>query len=807
MKKFKLKAIAVALLASMTVSAAILPSKAAKIGEGLTLPEDGVVRYDFDTTENPLKTNATEVTANGESGVDFDGNKVFKIGYGANNIYVPKNWETDYLKKSMSVRFNNSGMTNNNDNGYQRILLWYGDENNWLGVEWKINTNANTYDVRAVAKNGELTNSSSGTEPASSMKWLTESGRLKVAENDGWMVLTAEFTAKNKVTISMYKESDPDTKYTTSIDNLGFVQLYDMATGEKVAMDNYLAKYDWRYGMVGIAGTGPSNANIGYYDDLTVTMDVDSAAVLNFRNDNAEVLALTADGLYNSFKTNYSEYTAELAKVKAAYQQFEALSDNAKSLLSSELDVLKDLLFVEKEADAYMGKDINIDFEDGLSADKYMNLTTAFTGGTGGQKQLAIINNPSSVGNSSSKVLQLANDGWSTSSGYVMKHLFNLTENQQNLFNTVSFKTYIENNANSWHGLNLYYYFKDENNYKYIKVISEGGYYKVENSMRFDGYTNNASSSSEGVITSRSDFYYMNGETSEKFASTIPGWITINVRYAAEGILVSITDCNGITSIERNVTSDFIGNGNIYKIQDGGNDRYYETKAIAEKKNVPENYLKDSSGNEIGGGINDGHRLAFGTNKFTRNTAIDDLKITFRTPYDITMTEGAWLRNTAKSGMRFGAQEITSNELYNKNDCTVVASGALFMPENGLEDGELLTVERTKTANSKNYKARGSEKTETALPENVYGVLTNVIDNASFKADQKLVCRVYIKYTKAGDPAGTYRYAYASSNSVSRSLSDIVISAAKQHADYTGSDYTEALTALKNAGYLAGGNQ
>ena len=55
MKKFKLKAIAVALLASMTVSAAILPSKAAKVGEGIDVPDSGVVTYDFNSSENPLE--------------------------------------------------------------------------------------------------------------------------------------------------------------------------------------------------------------------------------------------------------------------------------------------------------------------------------------------------------------------------------------------------------------------------------------------------------------------------------------------------------------------------------------------------------------------------------------------------------------------------------------------------------------------------------------------------------------------------------------------------------------------------------
>ena len=806
MKKIKLKAIAAALLVSMSVTAFAIPSHAQKIGEGITIPEDGVVTYDFNTDENPLEehvTGGTVKTANGESGVALDGSSVFKIGYGSQNIYTPKNWETDYLKKTMSVRFNSSGIVYNNDNSFQRLVLWYEDENNWLALEWKMTSS--TYDTRVAVKNDKLTTSATATEPESAWKWSDPSPKkLSVGENDGWLRFDVTFTDKNKITVDMYKESDPSTKGTITIGNTGFPSVYDIDTHEQVYADNYLTEHDWRYGMFGIGGTAHSS-NIGYYDDLSVTLDVDSAAVLNFKNNNAEALALTPDSLYNTFKTNYVDYTAAIAKVKTAYTEYAALSDNAKSMLKSEITNLEDLLLVEKKADAYMGNEVNIDFESGLSADKYFTLLSDYTGEAGGQKQLGIIDNPSTIGNASSKTLQLAQDGWSDNN--IMRQTFNLTDNNStNLFNSVSYKSYLEANTGSWQGLMFYYYYADQNNYKYIKVISEGGYYKLENGMRFEGYGNSATATTSVISESRSDLYRMNGDTKEKFASTLPGWITINVKYTKNGVLVSVTDCNGVTSIEQNVTKDFIDNGNIYKIRDDGNVRCYETKAIAESKGVPENYLKDADGNEIAGGINDGRTLVLGVNQFAKCSIIDDLNVTFRSPYTMTMTNGAWLRNDATPGIRFGTQDVANNELYSATDCTVVAAGALFMPYDKLEDGEQLTVERATVRNAKGAKALKAESAASTVPKDIYGVLANVIENDKIDKNRDFVCRTYIKYTKAGDPEGVYRYVYADADNdnMKRSLSRVVLAAAKDLAEYDGDIYNDAIAALKNKGYLGG---
>ena len=90
------------------------------------------------------------------------------------------------------------------------------------------------------------------------------------------------------------------------------------------------------------------------------------------------------------------------------------------------------------------------------------------------------------------------------------------------------------------------------------------------------------------------------------------------------------------------------------------------------------------------------------------------------------------------------------------------------------------------------------------MPEKIYGVLVNVIDNDKFDVNQQLVCRVYIKYRKANDPTGAYRYAYADSNSYAVSVSEQVVKTAKNLVSYTGEDYAGALAALKAAGYLGG---
>ena len=469
-------------------------------------------------------------------------------------------------------------------------------------------------------------------------------------------------------------------------------------------------------------------------------------------------MALDADNLYAKFSTDYAAFTADIANIDKAFAAFSALSDSSKEKLASEKAALEKLIGSKKKAEAYLGNDINVDFEDGLSAETSIEMNTSYGSETTGRDILSVIENPfKQTGNTSAKVVRFARDGNTGSSNMIHKIKYTDADSSNAIAN-VSFKMYFKAYKGNNFGARVYFNYDDAksiNTQDYINFYADGANEPLQ--FVYNQYDEN-----EGKYVSNYSNPIKTADGTANLGTMAGQWYTVNIAYTDTGFSVTLTTADGVTSRVVSKPAENTLNANAF---------------------------------------------AIGMTQFASDSYYDDFKVTFRTPYDITMTEGAWLRNTANSGMRFGAQEITANELYNTNDCTVAASGALFMPENGLEDGELLTVERTKTANSKNYKARGSEKTETAIPENVYGVLTNVIDNESFNKDQKLVCRVYIKYTKAGDPAGTYRYAYASSNSVSRSLSDIVIAAAKQHADYTGSDYTEALTALKNAGYLAGGNQ
>lgn len=776
MKKFKLKAIAVALLASMTVSAAILPSKAAKVGEGIDVPDSGIVTYDFNSLENPLEENKTgtyDKSANGTSGIVLSENEtVFKIGFGPENIYTPVNWDTDLVRKSMSLRINNQGIINSGDVTFQRIILWYQDANNWLGLDWKISDDKKTYDTRISGKNSSLSRVKGSADPTVLFAWndLTNNGKMPIGENDGWIQFNAEYTDVNTIKLSWYKESAPETVYKSTLSStFNFDNTYDItsATTGTVNTSSYFTKYDWRKGLFGIAGTGTyydennnssGSPQVGYYDDLSVTLDVEPAEVRDFKKTYADVLALDADALYAKFSTDYAAFTADIANIDKAFAAFYALSDSSKEKLASEKAALEKLIGTKKKAEAYLGNDINVAFEDGLSAETSIEMNTAF-GSTSNRELLTVIDNPfKTAGNNSDKVVQLARDGETGSSNMIHKIKYTDADSSNAIAN-VSFKMYFKVYKGNGQGARVYFNYDDAksiNTQDYINFYADGANEPLQ--FVYKKY--------DTAAAKYTDSYSSAIKTADGTANlgTMAGqWYTVNIAYTDTGFSVTLTTADGVTS-----------------------------RVVSKPA---ENTLSANA-------------FAIGMTQFASDSYYDDFKVTFRTPYDITMTEGAWLRNTAKSGMRFGAQKITSNELYNNaSDCTVVASGALFMPENGLDDGELLTVERTKTANSKNYKARGSEKTETAMPKNVYGVLTNVIDNATFKAEQKLVCRVYIKYTKAGDPTGTYRYAYASSNSVSRSLSDIVIAAAKQEANYTGSVYTEALAALKNAGYLAGGNQ
>lgn len=775
MKKFKLKAIAVALLASMTVSAAILPSKAAKVGEGIDVPDSGVVTYDFNSSENPLEEHLTgtyDKSANGTSGIVLSENEtVFKIGFGPENIYTPVNWDTDLVRKSMSLRINNQGIINSGDVTFQRIILWYQDANNWLGLDWKISDDKKTYDTRISGKNSSLSREKGSADPTVLFAWndLTNNGKMPIGENDGWIQFNAEYTDVNTIKLSWYKDSAPETVYKSTLSStFNFDNTYDITseTTGTVNTSSYFTKYDWRKGLFGIAGTGTyysetnnssGSPQVGYYDDLSVTLDVEPAEVRNFKKTYADTLALDADTLYAKFSTDYAAFTADIANVDKAFAAFSALSDSSKEKLTSEKAALEKLIGTKKKAEAYLGNDINVDFEDGLSAETSIEMNTAF-GSTSNRELLTVIDNPfKTAGNTSDKVVQLARDGETGKSNMIHKIKYTDADSSNAIAN-VSFKMYFKAYKGNGQGARVYFNYDDTkeiDTQDYISFYADGANEPLQ--FVYKKY--------DTAAANYTDSYSSAIKTADGTANlgTMAGqWYTVNIAYTDTGFSVTLTTADGVTS-----------------------------RVVSKPA---ENTLSANA-------------FAIGMTQFASDSYYDDFKVTFRTPYDITMTEGAWLRNTANSGMRFGAQEITANELYNKNDCTVAASGALFMPENGLEDGELLTVERTKTANSKNYKARGSEKTETAMPENVYGVLTNVIDNDKFDVKQQLVCRVYIKYTKAGDPTGTYRYAYAPSNSVSRSLSDIVISAAKQHADYTGSAYTEALTALKNAGYLAGGNQ
>lgn len=768
MKKTKIKAIAAALLVSMSVSALAIPSYAKTIGDGLTIPEDGVVTYDFNTNENPFeehRTGGTVETANGTPNtvLEIGGiqNYVFQIGKGERNIYTPKNWETDYTKKSMSVRINNSGLRHTGNMSFQRIILWYENETNWLGLDWKISdtpeaTRADyTYDTKIVAMKSGLANSASATSETVLEKWedLKYNGKkMLVGDKADWLRLDVTYAAKDKIELSLYKENNPDEKYVNANITTKSFDAYDIKNATKVSdSSTYFADNDLRKGLFGIAGVNYDN-NVGYYDDLTVTLDTDSAKILKFKTDNADALALDADGFYEQFKTDYSAYTANLVKVKAAYTEFSALADSIKAQLTSEKSLLNDLLFVEKKALAYLGNDIYIDFEDGLSVDKHIALITEY-GNSGGRTELSVVTNPLKTGNTSEKVVQLAIDGWTGSSNMI--HKIRLTDvNSSNYIDTVSFKMYYGSHKNSGSGTRFYLNYtedKDISKTDYLSFFSDG----PDQNMQFyvDKYN------SEKSAYDRRWGSQISGDKSA-LELMQNQWYTVNIKYTAAGVAITIVNSAGNSTDTFNVDINNPENSKIFAI------------------GMPQ----------------------------IANGYFDDFKVTFRSPYTMAMTNGAWLRNDATPGIRFGAQNIAANELYGASDCTVVAAGALFMPYDKLEDGEQLTIERASVRNANGAKALKAESATNVMPANIYGVLANVIENDKIDKSRDFVCRTYIKYTKAGDPTGTYRYAYADADNenMKRSLSRVVLAAAKDLAEYDGDIYDDAIAALKNKGYLGG---
>lgn len=773
MKKFKLKAIAVALLASMTVSAAILPSKAAKVGEGIDVPDSGVVTYDFNSLENPLEENKTgtyDKSANGTSGIVLSENEtVFKIGFGPENIYTPVNWDTDLVRKSMSLRINNQGIINSGDVTFQRIILWYQDANNWLGLDWKISDDKKTYDTRISGKNSSLSRVKGSADPTVLFAWndLTNNGKMPIGENDGWIQFNAEYTDVNTIKLSWYKESAPETVYKSTLSStFNFDNTYDItsATTGTVNTSSYFTKYDWRKGLFGIAGTGTyydennnssGSPQVGYYDDLSVTLDVEPAEVRDFKKTYADVLALDADALYAKFSTDYAAFTADIANIDKAFAAFFALSDSSKEKLTSEKAALEKLIGTKKKAEAYLGNDINVAFEDGLSAETSIEMNTAF-GSTSNRELLTVIDNPfKTAGNNSDKVVQLARDGETGSSNMIHKIKYTDADSSNAIAN-VSFKMYFKAYKGNGQGARVYFNYDDAksiNTQDYINFYADGANEPLQ--FVYKKY--------DTAAAKYTDSYSSAIKTADGTANlgTMAGqWYTVNIAYTDTGFSVTLTTADGVTS-----------------------------RVVSKPA---ENTLSANA-------------FAIGMTQFASDSYYDDFKVTFRTPYTMTMLDKAWIRDTAASGIRFGTETLAANELYNNaSDCTVAASGALFMPKAYLADGELLTVESTKTANSFGKKARGNEKTETQLPENIYGVLINVIDNDKFDVNRQLVCRVYIKYRKANDPTGAYRYAYADSNSYAVSVSEQVVKTAKNLVSYTGDDYAGALAALKAAGYLGG---
>lgn len=772
MKKFKLKAIAVALLASMTVSAAILPSKAAKVGEGIDVPDSGVVTYDFNSSENPLEENKTgtyDKSANGKSGIVLSENEtVFKIGFGPENIYTPVNWDTDLVRKSMSLRINNQGIINSGNVTFQRIILWYQDANNWLGLDWKISDDKKTYDTRISGKNSSLSRVEGSADPTVLFAWndLTNNGKMPIGENDGWIQFNAEYTDVNTIKLSWYKESAPKTVYKSTLSStFNFHNTYDItsATTGTVNTSSYFTKYDWRKGLFGIAGTGTyydennnssGSPQVGYYDDLSVTLE--PAEVRDFKKTYADVLALDADTLYAKFSTDYAAFTADIANIDKAFAAFFALSDSSKEMLASQKAALEKLIGTKKKAEAYLGNDINVDFEDGLSAETSIEMNTSYGSETTGRDILSVIENPfKQTGNTSAKVVRFARDGNTGSSNMIHKIKYTDADSS-NVIANVSFKMYFKAYKGNGQGARVYFNYDDAksiNTQDYINFYADGANEPLQ--FVYKKY--------DTAAAKYTDSYSSAIKTADGTANlgTMAGqWYTVNIAYTDTGFSVTLTTADGVTS-----------------------------RVVSKPA---ENTLSANA-------------FAIGMTQFASDSYYDDFKVTFRTPYTMTMLDKAWIRDTAASGIRFGTETLAANELYNNaSDCTVVASGALFMPKAYLADGELLTVESTKTANSFGKKARGNEKTETAMPENIYGVLINVIDNDKFDVKRQLVCRVYIKYRKANDPTGAYRYAYADSNSYAVSVSEQVVKTAKNLGSYTGEDYAGALAALKAAGYLGG---
>ena len=500
-----------------------------------------------------------------KSGTPSDGEELKVLTGNADNyLQVPSGTDAFYSPKS-SV-FSNSGqkvyfktdinLKNTNPASRLSLVYWYKNAENWKAFQIFKDTD-DTYQGMALCMTAGIASSknSSKAQVLSCIMSPTDNGSWRgnkmATLNGGDEWVTLELIIENSESFRVkLTRSGENTEYTMiNTPKSGYTLAYRL--NDSTALSDAERKaavfdaFDMRKDGFAVAKIG-KNTQPAFIDNFTLRR-----AAANEDSDSL-IAQLTKEKFAGILsKTTETVQVSDKSAVEQALTEFGKLTDNQKSFASAEITKLnsfKYAIFLKEVPSRPTGGDLDpifFDFENS-SDSKYWTVANKTSSNPWGFTE-----NPHKVGlNTSNTAFRVSSNNNSGNIPYYYLHPNYWTKN--GTFSELSGKIY-SSGASHWGApISIWYYFKDENNYKRLDLIRENGKWGIRTYFKADGYC-----SSNGA-----EIIYKEYLPTDNSADTFE-WLSFKFSYSSSKVVFTLTDNDG-ASTELTLTQ----NGKCYKTSD-----------------------------------------------------------------------------------------------------------------------------------------------------------------------------------------------------------------------------------------------
>ena len=499
-----------------------------------------------------------------KSGTPSDGEELGTISDGTNNyLQIPSGSSAFYSPKS-SV-FSNSGqkiyfktdinLKNTNPASRLSLVYWYKNAENWKAFQIYKDSDG-SYQGMALCMTAGIASSKNSSKasvlscsmtPTDTGSWT--GNKMIALSNDEWVTLELIIENGESFRVKLTRSGE-NTEYTMlNTHKSGYTLAYRL--NDSTALSDAERKaavfdaFDMRKEGFAVAKTG-SSTKPAFIDNFTLRCaaaneDSDSLIAKLSKEKFAGILS----------KTTETVQVSDKSAVEEALTEFNKLTDNQKSFLSAEITLLNNLkqaIYFKEVPSRPTGGDLDpifFDFENS-SDSKYWSAANKTNSNPWGFSE-----NPLKSGlNTSNTAFRVSSNNNSGVIPYYYLHPNYWTEN--GTFSELSGKIYSSGALHWGAPISIWYYFKDENNYKRLDLILENGKWCCRTYFKADGYCD--SKGSANVYTN----YY-----STDIVASSADWLSFKLYYSSSKVVFILTDNDG-ASTELELTQ----NGKCYKTSD-----------------------------------------------------------------------------------------------------------------------------------------------------------------------------------------------------------------------------------------------